>query len=173
MQLETSGPPFRGGPFLCQTVFLSDDSERQRQLAFSGDPLMVFGNAFDAVARTIRGNIRQWHQMTNFIIAFGSGPRRTRGQHHDLADAEFVFQDHNLSDFGRRAIRVAAAKTERLQRLPASALFCATCADGRFIMPFNLSRSASKLAISAPSSERPRGSLTRIGSTNRPLTRIS
>ena len=35
------------------------------------------------------------------------------------------------------------------------------------------SRSFSKPAISGPSSERPRGSLIRIGSTKRPLTRIS
>jgi len=42
-----------------------------------------------------------------------------------------------------------------------------------FIMPSRRSRSFSKLASSVPSSERPRGSLMRIGSTKRPLTRIS
>jgi len=42
-----------------------------------------------------------------------------------------------------------------------------------FIMASSRSRSFSKPAISGPSRERPRGSLMRIGSTKRPLTRIS
>ena len=41
------------------------------------------------------------------------------------------------------------------------------------IMPSSRSRSFSKLASIGPSSERPRGSFTRSGSTKRPLTRIS
>ena len=41
------------------------------------------------------------------------------------------------------------------------------------IMPSSRSRSFSKLVMIAPSSERPRGSLMRMGSTKRPLTRIS
>jgi hypothetical protein len=42
-----------------------------------------------------------------------------------------------------------------------------------FIIVSRRSRSLSKLAIRGPSSERPRGSFTRIGSTKRLLTRIS
>ena len=46
--------------------------------------------------------------------------------------------------------------------------------DGDFdIIPSRRSRSRSKLASTGPSRTRPRGSLMRIGSTKRPLTRIS
>ena len=69
---------------------------------------------------------------------------------------------------GRQRLR-----TCRVPPMPAASDTRAAPPLRLFIMASRRSRSFSKPAISGPSSERPRGSLIRIGSTKRPLTRIS
>ena len=89
----------RGGSAGFRAIDSRRKAGRKRQFAFSGDPLMFFGDILDAVARIARISLRGRDEMANFI-----GPRRGRSKHprfelDDLTDIEPVSHEIILLSF--------------------------------------------------------------------------
>ena len=48
-----------------------ENADRKREIAFTRDPFMFFGDTLDAVARVARISVRGRNKMTNFIWTRG------------------------------------------------------------------------------------------------------
>ena len=48
-----------------------ENADRKREIAFTHDPFMFFGDTLDAVARVARISVRGRNKMTNFIWTRG------------------------------------------------------------------------------------------------------
>jgi hypothetical protein len=76
---------------------LGEDACRECELAFGSCPLMLFGNAFDAVTGIVGIVVRRGNEITNLIRAEGRCSKPLRHEVDDLADIELVSHETSLS----------------------------------------------------------------------------
>jgi hypothetical protein len=65
-----------------------ENAMRERELALGSDPLVLFGDAFDAVTRIAGISVRGRDEMKNFIGTRSRRSKRPRLELDDLADSE-------------------------------------------------------------------------------------
>jgi hypothetical protein len=54
-----------------KAIASGENADRKREIAFTRDPFMFFGDTLDAVARVARISVRGRNKMTNFIWTRG------------------------------------------------------------------------------------------------------